>query len=301
MHLSTQAIANRMLEKVPKVMLAGLELKEDTADDLIDLLDQAGIKKCFALSFAYGWGFEFLGMGDKELEMVHRENDFTYEQALKYPNRIIPFFSVNPLKQYALDEVRRCNKLIKKSGLKLHFTNSGVNLRDLEHLRKVKIILQYAGTHGMPCLIHFPSRLPDFGKTDVEIFIRELVAKIPRLKIQMAHLGGWGGFEKNTESVFECFIDEIQKSDSIKKEQFLFDIAGVLVDKPVGFMQPLSTERLLLLVELLRKYGLNYILFGSDYTATQPKHYSELLLQKLSLTMEEFEIIYSDNGSLLFQ
>ena len=81
----------------------------------------------------------------------------------------------------------------------------------------------------------------------------------------------------------------------------MFDIAGVIVDKPVSFMQPLTAERLKLLAELLRKYGLNYILFGSDYTATQPKHYSELLLQKLLLAKEEFEIIYSDNGSLLFQ
>ena len=47
------------------------------------------------------------------------------------PDRLVAFCSVNPLKDYALEEIARCGRDPRLSaGLKLHFGNSDVNLTD---------------------------------------------------------------------------------------------------------------------------------------------------------------------------
>ena len=44
-------------------------------------------------------------------EKLRRENDWTSRQVARYPDRLIGFCGLNPLKDYALDELQRCAKI----------------------------------------------------------------------------------------------------------------------------------------------------------------------------------------------
>ncbi|MGH1560904.1 hypothetical protein ACRAWD_30810 [Caulobacter segnis] len=56
-------------------------------------------------------------------------NDFTVGQARQYPDRFAAFVSVNPTAPDALGEIARWKGDRAVTGLKLHLTNSGLDLR----------------------------------------------------------------------------------------------------------------------------------------------------------------------------
>src|SRR5688572_23321336 len=78
-----------------------------TARDVVVLLDVAGIRYGLLLSVAYMYGSPARTVA-AEYAKVQAENDWTGEQAARYPGRLRAFGSVNPLKAYALDEIARC-------------------------------------------------------------------------------------------------------------------------------------------------------------------------------------------------
>ncbi|HEX8903777.1 MAG TPA: amidohydrolase family protein, partial [Longimicrobiaceae bacterium] len=98
------------------------------ADSLVKLLDAAGIRRGVVLSLAYLFASPFFPTTPDEQERVRAENDWTAAQVARYPDRLVGFCSVNPLKDYAIQEIERCARLPRMRGLKLHFANSGVNV-----------------------------------------------------------------------------------------------------------------------------------------------------------------------------
>jgi hypothetical protein len=62
---------------------------------------------------------------------------------------------VNPLKAYALEEIARCAKNEHlRTGLKLHFGSSDVDVANPEHLAKVQRVFRLANEHGMAIAAH---------------------------------------------------------------------------------------------------------------------------------------------------
>lgn len=300
MHISSEKIGKFMQEHLPEEVLMGLDMSEHNAQHCLDLLDAAGIKKAFVLSNAYGWGLDMLPVGEQELELVRWENDLTAREAARAPGRLTSFYSINPLKDYALEEMERCRQDLKMPGLKLHFTNSGVDIRQEEHRKKVISVLSQAAKLGSPALIHFRSRQPDFGKQDAEIFVKEIYAKIPNLKVQMAHMGSWGGYDDSTVDIFNAFVETFEEDPRLERDNFYFDISAVVIEKPVAVLQPPTPEQLASMAAQLRRCGMDHILFGSDWFAYKPGDYKDLLLEKLPLTPEEFETLFGNDGSALF-
>jgi len=300
MHINSEKIGKFMQEHIPAEALMGLDLSEHNARHCIDLLDAAGIQKAFVLSNAYGWGSDMLPVGKEELELVRWENDLTAREVDAMPERFTTFYSINPLKDYALEEMERCRQDLKMQGLKLHFTNSGVDIRQEEHRNKVKSVLAQAARLNSPVLIHFRSRRPDFGKLDAEIFVKDIFTGIPNLRIQMAHMGSWGGYDDHTVEIFNAFVDALDECPGAERDNFYFDISAVVLDKPIMFMQPPTQEQLESIVTQLRRYGMDHILFGSDWFACKPGDYRDHLLKKLPLTPQEFETLFRNDGSGLF-
>ena len=106
------------------------------ADSLIAELDAAGISRAVILSTAYGFANPNKPPVADERAHVMAENDWTSAQVAKYPNRLLGFCSVNPLSEYAVEEIARCAKDPNlRSGLKLHFGNSDVNVDNPEQSR----------------------------------------------------------------------------------------------------------------------------------------------------------------------
>jgi predicted TIM-barrel fold metal-dependent hydrolase len=113
-------------------------LKAITAQDVVDLLDKAGIRRAVLLSTAFSYGRPGSEPPD-EYAKVKAENDWTAAQAALFPKRLIAFCSFNPLKDYALDELARCaNGPDLRHGIKLHFGNSDVQTENPVHLEKLK-------------------------------------------------------------------------------------------------------------------------------------------------------------------
>ena len=95
-----------------------------SAAELVQHLDEARIKRAVVLSTAYSFSNPARKIPN-DYELVRADNDWTAEQVARYPDRLIGFCGLNPLKDYALGELARCAKNPNLArGLKLHFGNS---------------------------------------------------------------------------------------------------------------------------------------------------------------------------------
>src|SRR5262245_9752969 len=102
--------------------------KPRTAAELIGQLDAAGIKRAVVLSTAYIFEQPSRRI-DGTAEKLRLDNDWTSRQVAQFPDRLIGFCGLNPLKDYALDELARCaNDPNLRRGLKLHFGNAVVDV-----------------------------------------------------------------------------------------------------------------------------------------------------------------------------
>jgi predicted TIM-barrel fold metal-dependent hydrolase len=79
------------------------------AAELVRHLDEAGIKRAVVLSTAYSHSNPARKVANDE-PFVRADNDWTAEQVAKYPDRLVGFCGLNPLKDYALAELARCAK-----------------------------------------------------------------------------------------------------------------------------------------------------------------------------------------------
>jgi predicted TIM-barrel fold metal-dependent hydrolase len=125
-----------------------------TAADLTAHLDAAGIRRAVVLSAGYIFASPSRNVEDAYAK-VRAENDWVGAQVALYPQRLRAFCGLNPLSDYALDELARCAKDPNlRHGLKLHFGNSDVQLENPEHAAQVRRVFQAAGERGMAIVVH---------------------------------------------------------------------------------------------------------------------------------------------------
>jgi len=302
MHMMSNEYSKFFKKLTGNDLYFGTPVCEVSGDKIISLLDEANMDRAFVLSGSYILGMNGIE-GSTEYEDVKKENNYLAIEVAKHPDRLIGFFSVNPLKDYAIEEIDRCFDKLQLSGLKLHFTNSNVDLNNPEHLNKIKTLFAHCADKNIPILLHFKSRSPEYGKKDAEILIDEIIANTPNLKLQIAHLGGWGGFDKSTQEVFSTFIEKFDTNPELKKENIYFDFSGIIVTKrefTPGALDITSVENHKMIAEMLKKWGLDNIAFGTDYQYQTPKAYLEYLKNYLPLTEKELEDILDNDFTKIF-
>jgi predicted TIM-barrel fold metal-dependent hydrolase len=226
-----------------------------TLDETMAQLDAAGIRHAVLLSWAYQFGAVGRQVED-EAGKVRAENDWTAEQAARYPDRFVAFCSFNPLKDYALQEVDRCTSDTRFTGVKLHFTTSGINLRTPSHVERLRAVFRRANAHRLPIVVHMRTLNPDYGRRDAEIFLNELLPEVPDSPIQIAHLAGWGSYDPGTDAAFAVFADAASSGDA-RMRRVYFDTSGL------GFAG-MPDETKARLVARLRQVGLDRVLFAID-------------------------------------
>lgn len=164
------------------------------AKDLIAMMDAAGIRRAVLLSLAYQYGNPNKPAVADEYQKVMAENDWTAAQAALYPGRFIVFCGVDPLKDYALAEIDRCSKnRWLKTGLKLHFGNSDVDLNNADHLARLQRVFKAADAHGMAIAVHLHANISQhrpYGAAQARIFLTQVMPQAPHVVIQIAHLAG---------------------------------------------------------------------------------------------------------------
>jgi predicted TIM-barrel fold metal-dependent hydrolase len=283
-HLFSPALAAAMSPPAPAP-----PMRPVTAADLIALLDAAGVKRAVVLSTGYIFEQPSRKI-DQAADKLRADHDWTSQQVARHPGRLIGFCGLNPLKDYALEELARCAKDPNlRNGLKLHFGNSVVDYHDAQHIEQVKRVFRAANGHGMPIVVHMraslTAKLP-YGRDEALVFLNELVPAAPDVVIQVAHLAAAGApSDPGADQAIEVFIEAIGRGDP-RATRLYFDAPSVV---PTA---TLTTEAAEAVASRIRRLGVQRVLFGSDATggALTPRTTWDAF-RKLPLTEAEFQTI----------
>ena len=243
-----------------------------TAADLVKLLDAANIRRALILSMAYRYGNPNQPPVANEYAHVKAENDWVSQQVALYPDRLRGFCGIDPLKEYALDELARCAKIPNLHyGVKMHFGNSDVDLDNPKHVEQLRRVFHAASEHKMVIAIHMhPSitRGRPYGAKEARIFLSEVLPSASDIPVQIAHFTGAGGYdEPGVDAALCVFIRAIEKHDPRIKLVY-FDATSVA---GLGNWEAKKD----LIAKRIRQIGLSRVLFGSDGAfggGTTPAH-----------------------------
>ena len=185
------------------------------------------------------------------------ENDWTSAQVARYPDRLIGFCSVNPLRSYALEEIARCAKDPNlRTGLKLHFGNSDVNVDHPDDVAKVRRVFRTANRYGMAITVHMHANIDHhrpYGAKEAQIFLEQILPEAPDVPVQIAHLAGGGGYDDPaTDQALSVFIQAIEHDDPRVKNVY-FDVCGIAIG--------MWKDKASLIVKRIRQIGVRRILY----------------------------------------
>jgi predicted TIM-barrel fold metal-dependent hydrolase len=259
------------------------------ASFLVAQLDAAGIQRAVVLSVAYTFSNPNKPPVPNEYEHVRAENDWTSAQIAKHPDRLLGFCSVNPLRPYAIKEIARCAKDPNlRTGLKLHFGNSDVNVDNPEQVAQVRRVFRAANEHRMAIVVHMHANIDHhrpYGGKEARIFLEQLLPEAPDVTVQIAHLAGGGGYDDPTiDQALAVFIEAMERKDPRVKNVY-FDACGIAIPN-------MWEDKADLIVRRIRQIGVKRVLYGSD--AATPDNLPKDALKrwhKLPLTQDEFRTI----------
>jgi predicted TIM-barrel fold metal-dependent hydrolase len=272
----------RIAAEVPKFPGPTVE-EPETGEQLVALLDAAGIRRAVVLSDAYFFDSPKYEKGPDVYAKVRAENDWTAQQVAKFPDRLVAFCSFNPLREYAVAELERCASSHRFKGLKLHFGMSKVDLKNPEHVAKVRRVVEAANRLRMPIIVHVRPD-PMYGREHAEIFLSQIVAAAPDVPVQIAHLWGGEGF---SDAALAVYADAVAAGDPRTKNLY-FDVAEA------ALVANGSEETLRTIARRIRQIGLQRILYGSDgpvSEALSPREAWHSMRDSVPLTDEEFRTI----------
>lgn len=291
----------RAQEAVGQEVIAEEDARPLDADDAIAVLDSAGIERGVLLSTAYFFGIPDVEVEDEQTK-VRAENDYVARQVAAHPGRLVGFFSVNPLADYALQEIDRLADHEAFVGLKLHLGNSAVDLRDPADVDRLREVFARANEHGLAVVIHIGGRSEDFGAPDAEAFLEEVLPAAPDVFVQMAHMAGPGGFGPGARASARVFAAAIEEHPE-RTRNLLFDLSGVPHPESLARGDTALVRRIEELnrafLEAARALGFDRIVYGSDYPAISTARYLEGIRETLPLTEEEFRDLIGDPAPYL--
>lgn len=253
---------------------------------LVRELDAAGIERAVVLSVGYSFADERKGLADPD-RLTREQNDWTSAEVLKNASRLIGFCSANPLRPVALQELERCLGLPGMIGIKVHFGNGGVTLRDPTHLARVQELFALAQRLGAPVLVHMRARSgANYGAEDARIFLEHVVTKAPDIEIIVAHLGASGpGYGAQADEVMTIFGAAGERNDP-RMRNLYFDVATNVTDEMAAAEAETVAKR-------IRQVGVKRLLYGSDLSPPggSIKRGWEIFRAKVPLTAAEFQQI----------
>jgi predicted TIM-barrel fold metal-dependent hydrolase len=94
---------------------------------LIRRMDADGVRRAFVLSTAYQMSPDAYGTRTSEsaeYARVRVENDFTAVECARYPDRLVPFLSVNPKRGYAVEEIAGSSRVSDSTKRRIWITKS---------------------------------------------------------------------------------------------------------------------------------------------------------------------------------
>ncbi len=228
-----------------------------TADDALKAMDEAGIRKGWLMSTAYLAESPLADPVPDAPGVVREANDFTVGLARARPDRFAAFVSVNPTAPDALAEIARWKGDRAVTGLKLHLTNSDVDLRNPDHVARLAAVFRAAADNGWTIMIHMRTRASDYGARDVHIFLDQVLPAAGRAPVVIAHAGGWGGVDAVTLDALGAFADAFEQDPNAVRN-LRFDLAQV-------FKAQATRDERAKMARLIRRIGPDRFVAGSDW------------------------------------
>ena len=251
-----------------RTLYSGARERIAIAEDLIASMDRAGIDVSVIQGF--GWA---------DQDSCREHNEYLLEAAARYPGRLIPGCTVQPLAGAAAEaEVRRCAEAGAKGLGELRPEEQGYGLLDdwsaLEPLSKV------AREHRLFLLLHASDPVghlyPGKGHMTPETLYR-LVLAYPEWPIVLAHLGG--GLP------FYAAMPEVRKALA---NTYVDTAAWPLLYRPEVFPA------------LVGLFGAERVLFASDYPVLDQSRVLERT-RSLPLESESLRRILGENAARLLE
>ena len=227
---------------------------------LVRELDAAGVERAVVLSVGYSFADERKKLEDPD-RLTREENDWTSAQVARNDKRLIGFCSSNPLRPVGVQELERCLGLPGMIGIKLHFGNVGISLRDPAHLSRVQQVFALAQRRRAPVLAHMRARGgTNYGAEDAQIFLDEVVPLARDIEIVVAHLGASSpGFPPQNDEVMAVFGAAAERND-LRMTNLYFDVAANVIAETTPAVAALVAQR-------IRQVGTRRVLYGSDLSA----------------------------------
>jgi predicted TIM-barrel fold metal-dependent hydrolase len=264
-------------------MLTGGGVPAAGADDLVQKLDEANVRRAIILSAAYlGWP---VGLTDDT--NVIPENDLVASAVAEYPDRLIGFCGINPLFPSALDEIDRCLALPGMAGIKIHFEGSGIDTAKPADVAALSAVFARAAQLDAPVLMHVadPMGLP--LNKEGHAGLAEVLNAHPTVRVVHAHCAG------NTDD------DTIDIWLRVGASGYHAETSWVEISACMYYYSDAPLAQRELMVWRLRKWGIGHVLFGSDYFALDGETPAETMagLAKFPFTQEELDTILNNDGS----
>lgn len=195
-------------------------------------------------------------------------NAFIADEVQKYGGRLIGFGALHPESQDIAGDLEHLRELGLK-GVKLHPDIQGFKIDDYRCLK----IYELCEAAGLPILMHTGDFRYDLSNTNRLIPVMKIYSG---LTVIGAHFGGWSMWERASEELAE--------------------LPNLLVDCSSSLSYiPLEKS-----LQIIRRYGAERVLFGTDFPLHSPIEEMKLF-QALGLEDWEMEAILGGNVKRLLK
>jgi len=257
--------------------------------DLLRAMDKAGIRRARLMSTAYlAESPMMVPPAPDHAKIVRQANDFTVALARDHPDRLQAYIGVNPLTATAVPEIDRWRDDHHVAGVKIHLANSRFDYHQPDGVKMLTATVRAAASARFRIMIHMRNRADGYGAEEARIFLNEVLPAARGTTVQVAHAAGWGGIDSATLDALGVFADACEQQPK-RCANLYFDLAAI---RPGAA----SEQDKAVLVQLMRRIGLNHFLPASDWPFARDlrAYYSEMAT--LPLTRAEWEAIARNVG-----
>lgn len=277
------------------------ELPTFHGSDVIARLDSAGTSTGVLLSTAYTFGSPDLDVA-REREQVREENDWVARQAAEHPERLVAFFGVNPLVDYAADVIEHCTATPECVGMKLQLANSDIDFHDAGNVSSLQSFFSVLAEHELPVIVHLQTRTSDFGADEVNVFVDEVLPAAPNVPVQIAHMGGNSRFDSATVRSFDALVRAIR--DHPQRMDGVFFDMGLVPFPPQRAQGDTARQKIYRrwnrrFAAAVREVGPDRVMFGTDYPEAKPGPYARRLRESLPLADSTITDLFDDRAPYL--
>lgn len=226
--------------------------------------DSISLKRALILSNSYSRGVSE--------DHAKTENSFIASEVAKNPAQLAGACAVNPQKNWAWKEIKRCSSLGIKV-LKLHFMASGLDLRKESDYETAKAALKNAELYNFTIIVH--ANYPRNSRPGEIEKLKQLIEEFPNTRWIIGHLFG----------------REFEALEGLKHPNYFVEISVV----PIWIKTEVQRKNL---VKVMRSVGIEHFIFGSDWPVIHPAETLKAF-DALPLNKSEREAVLFENAKKL--